>query len=96
METEYVTFRPPVDGAPAVAAVRMTRGPWVLARFAGSWRFREVAPGRTRVTFRYQVQGRPRWMARVLDPVLGWVFRRETRRRLEALRVACTRAGAPG
>src|SRR5579875_106262 len=45
METEYVSYRPP-----EVVAVRMTRGPCLLRRFAGSWRFREVAPGVTRVT----------------------------------------------
>ena len=31
METEYVSFRPP-----RVTAVRMTRGPWPIASFAGT------------------------------------------------------------
>ena len=52
METEYVTVSPP-----AVAAVKMTRGPAVLGTFAGSWRFAEERPGATHVTFRYQLQG---------------------------------------
>lgn len=83
METEYVSFEPP-----RVAAMRMTCGPWFLERFAGSWRFRAVAPGRTRVTFRYRLEARPRWAARVLTLVLGWVFARESRARLAALRAA--------
>ena len=83
VETEYVSFRPPT-----LAAVRMTRGPWFLARFAGAWRFREIRPGHTRVTFRYHVRARPRWAAWCLSPVLTWVFAYETKRRLIALRDA--------
>jgi hypothetical protein len=89
METEYVSFRPP-----HVAAVRMTRGPWFLARFAGSWRFRALGPGRTLVVFRYHVRARPGWLAWALTPVLAAAFRWETRRRLAALsRAFADRAG---
>src|SRR5687768_871524 len=48
METEYVSFNPP-----RATAVKMTRGPWLIESFAGSWRFEEVSPGQTRVSFRY-------------------------------------------
>src|SRR5580704_490872 len=44
METEYVSFNPP-----RVTAVKMTRGPWLLRSFAGSWQFEPLAPRRTRV-----------------------------------------------
>src|SRR5690349_5911791 len=54
METEYVSFNPP-----RATAVKMTRGPWFLDSFAGSWRFEEEAPGRTRVSFRYSLTARP-------------------------------------
>ena len=54
METVYVTWSPP-----AMAAVRMTRGPALLAAFAGAWRFAEVGRGLTRVTFRYHLKARP-------------------------------------
>jgi ribosome-associated toxin RatA of RatAB toxin-antitoxin module len=50
METVYVALK-----APEVAAVKMTRGPFPLARFAGTWRFREIAPGVTQVVFRYRM-----------------------------------------
>ena len=83
METEYVSYSPP-----RVAAVRMTRGPWVLGAFAGSWRFAEVAPGRTRVVFRYNLRARPWWLSWLLTPMLAWIFARDTRRRLAALKVA--------
>jgi hypothetical protein len=81
METEYVSFTPP-----KVAAVKMTRGPWFIGGFAGSWRFFPEADGRTRVVFRYSVQARPRWLQPLLNPVLVRVFSREVRRRLEGLR----------
>lgn len=81
METEYVSFTPP-----RVAAVRMTRGPWFIGGFAGSWRFFPEADGRTRVVFRYSVRARPRWLQPLLNPVLVRVFSREVRRRLRGLR----------
>ena len=81
METEYVTVTPP-----RVAAVRMTRGPWLLGSFAGSWRFEPAGPGRARVTFRYRLTARPRWLRRLLHPLLAAFFGRDTRRRLRALR----------
>ena len=88
METEYVSFNPP-----RVAAVKMTRGPWIIGEFAGSWRFSEVAPGRTRVGFRYSLRARPRWLSWALTPVLARVFARDTRRRLAALKAAVESGG---
>jgi|ERR1051326_3825332 ribosome-associated toxin RatA of RatAB toxin-antitoxin module len=83
MESEYVSFN-----SPRACAVRMTRGPRLIASFAGSWRFEEVSPGVTRVGFRYHVQSRPRWLAWLLTPVFAWVFARDTRKRLRALKDA--------
>lgn len=83
MESEYVSFTPP-----RVAAVRMTRGPAMLAAFAGSWLFAEESPGTTRVVFRYHLKSRPRCLHRLLDPILCWWFARDTRLRLEALKRA--------
>lgn len=83
METEYVSFNPPT-----VTAVKMTRGPWFIENFAGSWRFIEESPGRTKVYFKYSVRARPRWMAPLLSPFLALVFARDTRKRLAALKSA--------
>lgn len=85
METEYVSFNPP-----RTCAVKMTRGPWVLSSFAGAWRFEEVAPGRTRVGVRYHLRARFGWL---LTLVVGWVFRRDTRNRLAALKAAVEERG---
>jgi hypothetical protein len=48
METEYVSFL-----RPKVTAIKMTKGPYMLKEFAGSWTFNEIAPGITTVTFVY-------------------------------------------
>jgi ribosome-associated toxin RatA of RatAB toxin-antitoxin module len=88
METEYVSFSPP-----STTAVKMTRGPWFLDRFAGSWHFDEVEPGHTRVSFRYNLQAWPRWLAWVLVPILARAFARDTRQRLQGLKDAVERRG---
>jgi hypothetical protein len=87
METEYVSLT-----APDVAAVKMTRGPAILNTFAGSWRFREVTPGQTRVTFRYHLTARPAWLRPLLDPILMAVFSWDTVKRLSALKQAAEAA----
>jgi Polyketide cyclase / dehydrase and lipid transport len=88
METEYITFNPP-----RAVAIKMTRGPWFLASFAGSWRFEEIAPGRTRVGFCYSLVARPRWLSWLMNPILARVFARDTRRRLHALKEAVEHRG---
>jgi ribosome-associated toxin RatA of RatAB toxin-antitoxin module len=88
METQYVSYNPP-----RTAAVRMTRGPWFLDHFAGSWRFEEVEPGRTRVGFRYSLRARPRGLSWLLTPILIRAFTRDTRARLLALKDAVERRG---
>jgi ribosome-associated toxin RatA of RatAB toxin-antitoxin module len=79
METRYVSFNPP-----GACAVEMTRGPWFFRSFSGSWKFDPIGPGRTRVTFTYSLIGRPT----LLSGLLRFLFARETRRRLEALKRA--------
>ena len=83
METEYVSFEPP-----RVAAVKMTSGPWIIARFAGSWRFEEIGPSETRITFGYHLVARPRALRWLLTPIVGQIFARDTRKRLIALKEA--------
>jgi ribosome-associated toxin RatA of RatAB toxin-antitoxin module len=86
METRYVSFE-----RPRVCAVELTRGPWPIRSFAGSWRFDRLEPGRSRVTFTYSLVGRPRFLTRLI----GLVFARETRRRLAALKMAAESGPRP-
>lgn len=88
METEYVSFNPP-----RACAVKMTRGPRLLGSFAGSWRFEEVSKGRTRVAFHYHLLARPQWLSWLFTPIMGWMFARDSRKRLVALKVAVEQRG---
>jgi Polyketide cyclase / dehydrase and lipid transport len=83
METEYVAFNPP-----RTCAVKMTNGPCLIGRFAGSWRFEEISSGQTKVVFKYLVRARPAWLSWLITPIIGWLFARDTRRRLSALKAA--------
>lgn len=85
METEYVSFKPPER-----VAVKMTRGPWMFRSFAGTWAYERLDDARTRVTFRYHVEARPR-LGKLTDLVLERIFAHEMRSRLEALRDAAVR-----
>jgi ribosome-associated toxin RatA of RatAB toxin-antitoxin module len=83
METEYIVFNPP-----HCAAVKMTKGPRILASFAGSWRFHEITAGCTRVTFRYHISAAPRWLSFVLDPIMCTIFTHDISKRLIGLKQA--------
>lgn len=48
METQYVSFNPP-----KVAAIKMTKGPFMFKDFAASWNFKEESAGLTKVKFVY-------------------------------------------
>ncbi|MEM6673542.1 MAG: SRPBCC family protein [Planctomycetota bacterium] len=84
VETVYVSFE-----RPTVAAVTMTSGPWFFERFAASIRHVALPGGATRVTYRGNVTTQPRWLRRVLDPIVLRRFGRETEQRLAALKRAC-------
>ena len=83
METEYVSF-----ARPHTVAIKMTSGPRLLHRFAGSWRFDEQAAA-TRVTFRYRFE-----CAAWLAPFASLVFERDMEQRLRGLRDYAVRARA--
>jgi ribosome-associated toxin RatA of RatAB toxin-antitoxin module len=83
METEYVSFAPP-----RIAAVKMTRGPWILESFGGAWEFTPVGNDSTEVAFRYQFRTRPRWLAWLIEPLARRWFSWETRKRVIALQGA--------
>jgi hypothetical protein len=81
LETAYLSFR-----EPDVAAVKMVNRPPFLESFAASIRHRDLANGSSRLEYRYSFTARPRWLRPMLHPVMQFVFRLETRRRLGSLR----------
>jgi ribosome-associated toxin RatA of RatAB toxin-antitoxin module len=81
MVSRYISFEPPSH-----AAVEMIRGPWVLSKFGGTWRFRPQQNGSTEVRFIYNFTVRPAALQWMLEPLVGVLFRRDMRHRLEAFR----------
>ena len=81
MTTVYISLR-----RPTLAAVSMTSGPFFLRWFAASIRHRPLGEGRSRVTYRYRFASKPRWLAWMIEPIVGRVFQHETNRRLRALK----------
>ncbi|MEI8082560.1 MAG: SRPBCC family protein [Actinomycetes bacterium] len=84
--TRYVTFR-----RPTVAAVVLVRPYFVFDRWAASIRHRDLpATGgsgpRSELTYTLTFGCRPRWLAGPLEATAVRLFRRETRRRLVALK----------
>ena len=83
MEVVYLTL-----DRPRSVAMKMTSGPRLFERFAGSWRFEPVAGSSTRVTFRYGFETRMPLLRPLLDRVVTWVFMRDIERRLQGLKHA--------
>jgi ribosome-associated toxin RatA of RatAB toxin-antitoxin module len=65
----------------------MTDGPWVLKRFGGTWRFKELKPGETEVRFIYNFVCRPAILRGLVEPVVGLIYRRDMARRLKAFKI---------
>lgn len=81
METRYVTYQ-----RPDVAAVAMTRGPWFLKMFAASIRHEQIDDNVVKVSYRYTFKPRPGWLAFAIEPIVQFLLRRETTRRLTSLK----------
>lgn len=72
----------------------MLNHPPFFASFAASIRHEDLGPDRSSVTYRFNFTARPRLFRFVLHPIMGWVFRAETRKRLAALKTFFTTPAA--
>jgi hypothetical protein len=81
LKTVYVTF-----DRPRLAAVKMVNTPPFFGSWAASIRHDDVGPESSRLTYTWSFAARPRWLAWLLEPMIGRVFQWETRKRLRALR----------
>lgn len=79
METEYVSFN-----RPKVAAIKMTKGPFMFKEFVASWNFKEGTNGITRVTFLYSFS--LRFPFNVVSYLIKRNLQRNVRQRLVDLR----------
>ena len=81
LATEYVSFRPP-----EVAAVRMFSRPPFCESFAATIRHADQADGTSSIEYVYNFSARPRWMRPLLHPIMNFMLKAETRKRLAALK----------
>jgi hypothetical protein len=85
MVSEYVSFVPPSH-----VGMKMVRGPWFFALFAGGWRFAPAAvPGHTDATWRYNFRCRPAVLAPIADRLGSWLLGRDIRRRIAGFSAGC-------
>lgn len=81
LKTVYVTFDPP-----KLAAVKMVNESPFFGAWAASLRHDDMGGGSSRVTYTFTFTAKPRSLRFILEPVMGLVFRLETRKRLCALK----------
>ena len=64
----------------------MLNRPRFFESFAASIRHQDISPTESTITYKFTFTAKPRMLRFLLHPVMGWVFRLETRKRLRALR----------
>jgi photosystem II stability/assembly factor-like uncharacterized protein len=87
LRTVYVTFR-----RPTLAAVKMVNTPLFFESWAASIHHEDISAHESRITYTFHFTTKPRYLRRVLDPVVERIFTCETKKRLRALREFLARA----
>lgn len=86
-KTVYVTFE-----RPSRAAVRLVNAPACFASWAATIKHQDLAGQGSRITYTFHFTVRPRLLRPLLDPLMQWIFRWETQKRLRALQRHFARA----
>ena len=81
LKTVYVTF-----DRPTLAAVKMLNTPPFFESWAASIRHDDLPDQTSRITYKFQFTAKPAFLRFLLDPIMGRIFRWETRKRLAGLR----------
>jgi hypothetical protein len=79
IETRYMTFE-----RGELAAVKMINKPPFFAEFAASIRHTNNDSG-SLATYKFRFKAKPRWLRWALEPIMLFVLRMETRKRMKAL-----------
>jgi hypothetical protein len=81
MRTRFLTYDPPRH---ASAVLVKPAGPF--AQWGASMHFIDTGIDDCVMTYTFTLHIRPRWLGRIVDPIAGMLFQRETRRRFSAMR----------
>ncbi|GFM67092.1 SRPBCC family protein [Pseudomonas cichorii] len=80
MRTRFVNYQP----GRVAAAVLVEPAGW-FEGWAASMQHRDIDDARSELIYTFRIQMRPRWLGRVLDPLVNRLFEYETRRRFAAM-----------
>jgi hypothetical protein len=80
MRTLFLTYDPP-----SRASAKINEPTGLFNLWAASMHFRDVKPSECELVYTYSVKLRPKWLGKLFDPIAGWLFARETKRRFEAM-----------
>lgn len=84
MEVEFVQVLPPTT-----ATIKMTKGPFFLRSFSGSWIFKFKSSGETTAKFVYSIESK-RWaLPWFSNYIATWYFSRVIKSRLKGLKIYC-------
>ncbi|KQU82838.1 hypothetical protein ASC78_15715 [Variovorax sp. Root318D1] len=81
MRTRFIAF-----DRPHVAAASMIGCSFPFSRWAASMRHRDTQPGRSMLIYVYTIEAGPTALRWLLEPVVTWVFARQTQRRFGRMR----------
>ena len=78
--SEYLTFK-----RGEYAAVKMTNHPPFFRSYSATIRHTPLDKDRSKISYTYHFEAKPKWLAWLLEPILNLALRRETQKRLQAL-----------
>ncbi len=81
LRTEYVTFE-----RGKVAAVKMLNQPPFFDTFAASIRHSDIGENQSEIVYKVNFTAKPKFLRRLLQPIMKAVFLWETRKRLDSLK----------
>lgn len=81
LRTRYVSFE-----KGKVAAVKLLNNPPFFETFAASIRHVPINAKSSEIIYKVNFTSKPRWLSFLIQPIMGFVFAWETRKRLRALK----------
>ncbi len=81
MVSKYISFN-----RPNVAAVSMTKGPWILKRFSGAWNVKYLSESSSRLVFTYNFELRGGIIGSLFLPLAISKFSKDMKARLVAIK----------
>lgn len=81
MISKYISF-----DRPTVAAVTMTKGPYLLSRFSGAWNIKKIDECHSILIFTYRFELKGGFLGRLFLPVAAYLFSIDMQKRLKAIK----------